>query len=146
MKLPNMTSQKPYLLRALYDWILDNHLTPYIVIDVHTKNVRVPMQYVQDGKIILDISAKAVHNLTFDNHYVNFKARFGAASTEIYAPINAVLAIYAHENGAGIVFDPDDPGDENNDHGNNDGNAPNSPRSSGPPEASSKPKLTLIKS
>jgi stringent starvation protein B len=145
MKLPNMTSQKPYLLRALYEWILDNHLTPYIVIDVHTKNVRVPMQYAQDGKIILDISGKAVHNLTFDNHYVNFKARFGAASTEIYAPINAVLAIYAHENGAGIVFDPDDPGDENKDQGG-DGNAPNSPSPSSSPDATGKPKLTLIKS
>ena len=140
-----MTSQKPYLLSALYEWILDNHLTPYIVLDVHTKNVRAPMQYAKEGKIVLDISAKAVHNLTMDNHYVNFKARFGAATSEIYAPINAVLAIYAHENGAGIVFDPEDPGDENNGDQGGEGKGPHLGPSSSTGGAT-KPKLTLVKS
>jgi stringent starvation protein B len=145
MKPHKMTSQKPYLLRALYEWILDNHLTPYLVIDIHIKNVRAPMQYAKDGRIVLDISTKAVHNLTMDNHYVKFKARFGAAASEIYAPIDAILAIYAQENGAGLVFDPEDPCDEDNNDQGGEGKGPPHPGPSSK-EDSSKPKLTLVKS
>jgi stringent starvation protein B len=103
------------------------------------------MQYAKDGRIVLDLSPKAVHNLTMDNHYVNFKARFGAATAEIYAPINAILAIYAQENGAGLVFEPQDPGDEDNNDQEVETKGAQHPGPSSK-EDSSKPKLTLVKS
>ena len=139
MKPHEMTSQKPYIIRAIYEWIADNNCTPYIVIDINAKNVRVPTQYAQNGQIVLDISADAAVNLKIDNNYVNFKARFGGVPMEVYAPIHSVMAIYAHENGAGMVFDQtDSDDDEGDDSDGGDGNPPDSP--------AGKPKLTLVKS
>lgn len=107
-----MTSSRPYLIRALYEWISDNGLTPYILVDAEYENVVVPTQYVDKGKIVLNISLGAVENLTLGDSAVELDARFNGKSMQIYAPIESVLAIYARENGKGMVFGEDDGGDD----------------------------------
>ena len=100
-----MNSNKPYLLRAVYEWILDNKVTPHIVIHADNPEANVPLQYVEDGKIILNISPTAAQNLLIDNDGVSFNARFAGKPFSIYAPIAAVLALYANENGEGMMFE-----------------------------------------
>jgi stringent starvation protein B len=100
----SMTSSRPYLLRALNEWIVDNHLTPYIVVDAQYENVIVPRQFIENGKIVLNISPFAVRDLTVDNEYLLFSARFSGKSMDVTVPISSVLAIYAKENGQGMVF------------------------------------------
>ncbi|WP_199612088.1 ClpXP protease specificity-enhancing factor [Flocculibacter collagenilyticus] len=99
-----MTSNRPYLLRAFYDWIVDNQLTPYIVVNAMHPAAKVPMQFVKDGQIVLNVNPAAVGNLLMNNDCVAFDARFGGKPMNVMVPINAVLAIYAKENGAGTVF------------------------------------------
>lgn len=99
-----MISNRSYLLRALYDCITDNHLTPYILLDAEFPHVEVPKQYVKEGKITLNISLDAVLNLKIDTKAIQFEASFNGQSMLVYAPIKAVLAIYARENGKGMVF------------------------------------------
>ncbi len=99
-----MTSNKPYLLRALYDWICDNHLTPHLLVDTSGDDLAVPSEYVEDDRIVLNISPTAVRDLDLSNDYINFKARFSGKSMNVYFPTNAVLAIYARENGRGMIF------------------------------------------
>jgi len=99
-----MTSSRPYLMRALNDWIIDNEMTPYIVVDATYKDVQVPLQYVEGGKIVLNLSPTAVRDLLIDNRHVLFSARFGGVSMDVIVPIQAVLAIYTKENGQGMVF------------------------------------------
>ncbi len=99
-----MISNRSYLLRALYDWITDSQLTPYILLDAEFPHVEVPTQYVKDGKITLNISLDAVLNLKIDTKAIQFEASFNGQSMLVYAPIKAVLAIYARENGQGMVF------------------------------------------
>lgn len=104
-----MTSSRPYLLRAFYDWILDNDFTPYIVIETEKhEEVSVPSEYVENGRIVLNISPSAIHNLLIANDHVEFNARFAGVPHSIYAPIRAVEAIYAKENGRGMVFKEED--------------------------------------
>lgn len=102
-----MTSLKPYLIRAIYDWIVDNGFTPYLLVNAVADGVMVPSQYVKDGKIILNLRPEAVHGLELTNDYIAFNARFGGAPNQVHIPIVAVLAIYAQENGKGMMFDPD---------------------------------------
>ena len=92
---PAMTSHRPYLLRALYEWIADNGLTPHILVDATKPGVRVPAHAVKDGRIVLNIAARAVGHLQMDNDDVRFSARFGGVSHAVIVPIDAVLAIYA---------------------------------------------------
>ncbi|MEY4587984.1 MAG: stringent starvation protein hypothetical [Pseudomonadota bacterium] len=102
----SMTSSKPYLIRALYEWILDNNLTPYLAVDALSPSVHVPQQYVnKDGQIILNIAPRAVDSINLTNEAVAFSARFGGVSTDIYVPCFAVLGIYARENGKGMMFE-----------------------------------------
>lgn len=103
-----MTSLKPYLLRAVYDWIVDNHLTPYLLVDAEQNNAVLPMQFVEDGKIILNIRPQAVEALSLGNNTVEFNARFSGKSMHIIAPLSSIIAIYAKENGKGMVFNPED--------------------------------------
>ena len=103
-----MTPNRPYLLRAYYDWLLDNDLTPHIVVDAYVKGTQVPQQYVKDGQIVLNIAMSAVLNLEMNNHFVEFNARFGGVPHHIVLPMAAIVAIYARENGAGTVFDMED--------------------------------------
>ena len=103
-----MTSNQPYMLRAFYDWIVDNDLTPHLVVDASLPNVFVPMQFVQDGQIVLNVSPSACVNFALSPDGIFFQARFGGKPYEISMPCHAVLAIYARENGAGTVFTPED--------------------------------------
>lgn len=99
-----MTSSRPYLIRALHEWVLDNDMTPYLLVDATREGVDVPRQSVQDGKIVLNISPSAVQGLVLGNEWVEFSARFGGVATPVSVPTPAVLAIYARENGRGMVF------------------------------------------
>ena len=105
---PEMSSNRPYLLRALYEWIADNGLTPHILVEAGAEGVDVPDQAVQKGKVILNIDRAAVRELEMGNDMLSFKARFSGSEHRIYAPIDAVLAIYAKENGQGMMFAQDD--------------------------------------
>jgi len=102
-----MTSNRPYLLRALYDWICDNHLTPYLLVDASGDDLSIPYDFVEDNKIVLNLSPSAVRDLDLSNDYINFKARFSGKSMNVYFPVGAVLAIYANENGYGMFFQED---------------------------------------
>jgi stringent starvation protein B len=97
-------STKPYLLRALYEWCTDSGFTPYIVVIVDS-STKVPMEFVKNGEIVLNISFSATAQLKMDNNFVHFRARFGGVSREIEVPMENVTAIYARENGQGMTFD-----------------------------------------
>ncbi|HHO59431.1 MAG TPA: ClpXP protease specificity-enhancing factor [Thiotrichales bacterium] len=103
-----MTSSRPYLVRAIYQWICDNGLTPYLLVDATAEDCMVPVEHIQDGKIILNIAPMAVSGLVLGDEAVTFSARFSGRSESIYAPIEAVLAIYARENGQGMMFADDE--------------------------------------
>ena len=102
-----MTSTRPYLIRAMYDWIVDNGMTPHLLVDSQQDDVDVPRQYEQDGKIVLNISPTATQNLDVNNDAITFEARFDGNPTTVFIPINYVLAIYTRENGQGMMFGDD---------------------------------------
>lgn len=104
-----MTSHRPYLLRALYEWIADNGMTPHILVDASQPGVRVPAHTVKDGRVVLNIADRAVARLALDNDAVSFTARFGGVSHPVMVPVSAVMAIYARETGQGMAL-PDDGG------------------------------------
>lgn len=104
----NMNSNRPYLLRAFYDWILDNECTPYIVVEADMPHVAVPQQTVKDGQVVLNINPSAVQSFQMDKQQITFSARFGGVPFEVYIPIYAISAIYARENGAGTMFPPEE--------------------------------------
>lgn len=100
-----MTPLKPYLIRSLHEWILDNGLTPYFLVDSTIENISVPRAYITDGKIILNTHPDAIENWSLDHEQISFTARFSGKVESIYIPIHAVLAVYAKENGKGMMFD-----------------------------------------
>jgi stringent starvation protein B len=102
-----MLSSKPYLLRAIHEWILDNACTPHLVVDASIAGVQVPQQYVKNGQIVLNISPGAVVNFSMGNESVFFSARFGGVPMDIHVPLGAVMGIYARENGRGMMFEPE---------------------------------------
>lgn len=104
-----MTSNRPYLLRALYQWIGDNSMTPHLLVDATREGVQVPASTVKEGRVVLNIAARAVANLDLGNRDVRFKARFGGVSQSVVVPISAILAIYAQETGQGMML-PEDGG------------------------------------
>ena len=103
LNAPDATSTRPYLLRALHEWCTDNGLTPYVAVLVDA-TVQVPMEYVKDGEIVLNVSYDATSGLVLGNDYIEFKARFAGVPRDILVPVKRVLAIYAHENGQGMAF------------------------------------------
>lgn len=103
-----MTPSRPYIMRALYEWIVDNDCTPYVLVDAAVTDVMVPQQFVKDGQIVLNISPGAVMDLNIGNDAMAFNGRFGGVATDIYVPIPAVVGIYARENGQGMVFEPEE--------------------------------------
>ena len=103
-----MTPSRPYIMRALYEWIVDNDCTPYVLVDAAVSDVMVPQQFVKDGQIVLNISPGAVMDLNIGNDAMAFNGRFGGVATDIYVPISAVVGIYARENGQGMVFEPEE--------------------------------------
>ncbi|MEO6102146.1 MAG: ClpXP protease specificity-enhancing factor [Pseudoxanthomonas sp.] len=102
-----MSSNRPYLLRALYEWIGDNDMTPHLLVDASAEGVRVPASTIKDGRVVLNIAARAVAQLQLGNREVRFKARFGGVSQDVMVPISAVLAIYAQETGQGMMLPAD---------------------------------------
>ncbi len=103
-----LTSNRPYLIRALYQWLLDNGLTPHLLVEAADPNVVVPKQYVEDGRIVLNISTTAVRQLELGNELITFSARFGGSPMNVIVPTTAVLGIYAKENGHGMLFPAED--------------------------------------
>jgi stringent starvation protein B len=133
--MPGMSSNRPYLIRALYEWIVDNHMTPHLLVDAKGEDVLVPPQFVQDGRIVLNISPSAVQALELGNEEIQFGARFGGMEMEVSVPPGAVLGIYAKENGRGMLF-PEEEQDEE----------PPSDDPGGPPSPSGKkPTLKVVK-
>lgn len=112
VEMSQLSPRRPYLLRAFYEWLLDNQLTPHLVVDVTLPGVLVPMEYARDGQIVLNIAPRAVGNLELANDEVRFNARFGGVPRQVSVPLAAVLAIYARENGAGTMFEPEAAYDE----------------------------------
>jgi len=113
-----MNSSRPYLLRGLFEWIVANELTPYVVINAEIEEVMVPVEYVEEGRIILNISPAVIQNLFIGDDALEFNAHFGGIEQEVYAPISAVTAIYAKENGRGMVFRDEDDGEDDGGGGN----------------------------
>ncbi|WP_458527175.1 ClpXP protease specificity-enhancing factor [Onishia taeanensis] len=109
-----MLSSRPYLARALYQWLLDNDQTPHIVVDAKQPGVEVPEQFVQNGQIVLNIAPQAVEELFIENEAISFSARFGGKPMRVMVPTDALIALYARENGVGMVFghEPVMPGHE----------------------------------
>lgn len=107
----SMTSNRPYLLRAIYDWITDNNLTPYVLVDATREGVQVPPQVVKNGQVVLNLAMRAVAHLDLSNEWISFQARFSGTSQQIYIPVHAVLALYAQENGQGMMFPAEEGGD-----------------------------------
>ena len=105
MKVSEMTPKRPYLLRALYDWIVDNQLTPHLVVDATIVGTKVPQQFVKDGQITLNISPSAVVGLQLLDDAIRFNARFGGQPMDVIVPMTAALALFARENGAGAMFE-----------------------------------------
>ena len=130
-----MTPSKPYVIRAIYDWIVDNNCTPHVLVDAACDGVVVPADYVTDEQIVLNISPTAVVGLHLGNDAIAFSGRFGGVPLDVELPMESVLSIYARENGQGMVFDDDDAG------------GPNPPSGPAPiqPGATKKPSLTLVK-
>ncbi len=131
-----MTSSRPYLLRAIYEWLLDNSQTPYIMVNAAAVGVSVPLNFVENGKIVLNVEPNAIGNLLMGNEAVEFDARFQGKPFHVYLPIESVLAIYSFENGRGMVFGDEDKAD----------GAGDLPPSTTPPTAKkAKPNLKIIK-
>ena len=107
-----MTSLKPYLIRSIYDWIIDNNLTPHLLVDAENSQAVLPQAFIEDGKIVLNIRPEAIQGLSLGNEEIQFHARFAGKSMHIIAPVAAVMAIYAKENGKGMIFEQDDHEDD----------------------------------
>lgn len=103
--MAQMNSSRPYLLRALYEWILDNNCTPYLLVNAGYPETVVPQNFVEDGQIVLNVSPNAVRQLEMDNARVTFDGRFGGVPQQVWLPVQSVMAIYARENGQGMVFE-----------------------------------------
>jgi stringent starvation protein B len=123
-----MTSSRPYLVRAMYQWIADNGMTPHLLVDVTIDGVLVPPEHVQNGKIILNIAPMAVSNLVLGDEEVTFSARFSGQSMGIVIPVDAILAVYAKENGQGMMFSEDDGAVSSPDDGDDPDPDPDKPK------------------
>ncbi len=134
-----MTPSRPYLIRAIYQWITDNELTPYLLVNTQVPGVIVPEAYVENNKIILNTSPVAVQGLVLGNEEIEFSARFGGVVQTIVVPSDAVLAIYARENGQGMVFNEEQPASGKKNSAT-DSNPPNQS-----PKKHSKPNLRVVK-
>jgi len=119
-----MNASRPYLVRAIHEWILDNEMTPHLLVDIEGEGVEVPAQQGQNGKIVLNISPSAVESLNLGNDAISFRARFGGIATNVYVPVESVLAIYAKENGRGMVFSEDETSPEPTDPAGKTGKRP----------------------
>jgi stringent starvation protein B len=142
-----MNSSRPYLVRALYEWIVDNDCTPHMLVNAEYPAVQVPKGFASDGQIVLNVSPSAVRHLHMDNEAVSFDGRFGGTSHTLYVPIGAILGIYARENGQGMVFDMESAAgeDEALEGVADDGPGDDSPSGGQPPRPSGRPSLKVVK-
>lgn len=138
-----MNSSRPYLVRALYEWIVDNDCTPHILVNAEYPAVQVPQGFANDGQIVLNISPSAVRHLHMDNDAVSFEGRFGGVPHSLYVPVAAVMGIYARENGQGMVFDLEPAVDDDEDLDVEDDDMP--PPDDEPPRPSGRPSLKVVK-
>jgi stringent starvation protein B len=139
-----MTSSRPYIVRALYEWILENHCTPYVLVNAFYEGVEVPQEHVKDGQIILNISPSAVQDLSVKDFAIEFQGRFGGLSKQVFVPIQSVMGVYAKENGQGMMFDTDNDGSEPPEpDGTDEFEVP--PRESSRSDSIRKPSLRLVK-
>lgn len=138
--MSEMSSNRPYLIRALYEWIVDNGFTPHVAVQTDRPDVRIPPGYGKDGQIVLNISPTAAQTLHMDNAALSFQARFGGAPHNLYIPVGAVIAIYARENGEGMAFDPEPPVLANT---KPDDELPPTPNT--PPSGAKRPALKVVK-
>lgn len=124
------TSRRPYLVRAMHEWMTDNRQTPHLVVDARIAGTEVPKAYVRDGRITLNVSWQATQDLKLGNDWVEFSARFGGVPQQVRVPLAAVLGIYARETGQGMLFQ-------------DDSDAP--PPAPGPDDTGSRPRLRVVK-
>jgi stringent starvation protein B len=141
--VPSLSSRRPYLLRAMHEWLTDNMQTPHVVVDAGVVGVQVPRQYVHDGKIVLNVSYDATSGLLIKNDLVTFGARFGGVAQEVRLPLRSVLGIYSRESGQGMVFSEDDLSPEDQDPSE----PPEPPASPGPAggDEPRRARLTVVK-
>jgi len=140
-----MTSHRPYLLRALVQWINDNGLTPHILVDAGVPRVQVPASAIKDGRVVLNIADRAVRDLQIDNAAVNFSARFSGESFPVHVPIAAVLAVYARETGQGMALPDDMPGTEPEEQDDAAPDDSDTPPDDTPPKPTGRPHLRVVK-
>jgi stringent starvation protein B len=138
-----MNSSRPYLIRALYEWIVDNECTPHLLVNAEYPGVQVPPGFASDGQIVLNASPSAVRQLHMDNQAVSFEGRFGGVAHSLYLPVPAILAIYARENGQGMVFEAEAPAPLAEDHQEPEDNGPDD--GGEPPRPSGRPSLKVVK-
>ncbi len=131
-----MTSNRPYLIRALYEWLVDNRQTPFFLVDAARKDVVVPQEFVEDGRIVLNLAPGAVRDLELGNEWITFSARFSGKAMDVVVPPDAVLGVYSRENGQGMLF-PDPAAPEGPD---DDGGQPPEP-----PAGGGRPSLKVVK-
>ena len=142
-----MNSSRPYLVRALYEWIVDNDCTPHILVNAEYRAVQVPEGFATDGQIVLNVSPTAVRHLHMDNEAVSFEGRFSGVAHTLYVPVGDIMGIYARENGQGMVFDPEVPSLEDDEldmeeEGLDDDQPPPGGQ---PPRPSGRPSLKVVK-
>ena len=140
---PRMTSHRPYLLRALNEWIADNGMTPHLLVDATLAGVQVPASAVKEGKVVLNIVERAVVRLMIDNEAVSFTARFGGVSYPVHVPISAVLAIYSRETGQGMAL-PDDIGPTQEPDGDDEPPSPETPPTDDAPAPGKRPSFLRV--
>ena len=127
-----MTSNRPYLVRGLWQWITDNGMTPHLLVNAEREGVEVPADFVENGRIVLNVSASAVRDLDMSNDYISFSARFSGKPMNVLVPLPAVLGIYTQENGQGMLFPEEE-------------SEPTPPEPDSPPEKPGRPSLKIVK-
>ena len=137
-----MNSSRPYLVRALYEWIVDNDCTPHMLVNSDYPKVQVPAGFASDGQIVLNVSPTAVRQLHMDNEAVSFEGRFGGVPHTLYVPIAAIMGVYARENGQGMVFDLEEPLEADDEVEPGDDSPP---PGSEPPRPTGRPSLKVVK-
>ncbi len=140
-----MTSSRPYLIRAIYEWVVDNGNTPYLLVDATRQDLDAPMEYAEEGRLVLNVAPQAVQGLSMGNDEISFQARFGGVPRPVAVPVAAVLAIYARENGQGMLFGEADDEEEAAAEGTESGDSPDDDPPQGPGGGDKRPNLRVVK-
>jgi stringent starvation protein B len=143
----HLSRQRPYLLRAMHEWMTDNALTPHIVVDATSENLHVPTEHVRDQRIVFNVSYEATRGLRLGNDSIEFEARFNGVPRSLHIPVDAVLGIYARENGQGMVFTDEPKGSppDGTDDGGGEGPGGAGDKSTGAKPGKDRPALKVVK-